>query len=591
MRHDLAVTGGLVIDGTGGPARAADLGIADGRVVEVAPPGSLAGGAAARRTIRAEGRIVCPGFVDLHTHYDAQLFWDPFATPSPFHGVTTVLGGNCGFGLAPVAAADGDYVRRLMARVEGIPLEALEQGVPWDWGSMAEYLARLDGHIGVNAGFLAGHSAVRRAVMGEEATDREATDRELDDMARLLDRMLGEGALGFSTSQAPTHRDGAGAPVPSRAATPTELLRLAAVCGRRPGTQLELILPGCINGFSDDEMTLMADLSLAARRPVNWNVLAVTSLNPTGHLHQLEASDRAAERGAIVKALTIPQGFQVRISFLSGIPLDALPGWGPVMALPVEDRVRALADPDVRRDLDEGAHRPEAGLIGALANWGALSFFECHTGETRPLEGRTVADVAADQGKEPFDALLDVVVADRLRTVLQPPIPRETEAGWHLRAEAWRDPRTVIGGSDAGAHLDLFCGATYSTVLLGEAVRERQLLSWEEAIHQLTDVPARLYGLRDRGRVEVGGWADLVVFDPDTVAPHAERTRHDLPGGASRVYAGADGIGDVLVNGVPVVAGGGLALEPDHRSSDPRPGRVLRSGTDTHTVDLPRGAP
>jgi N-acyl-D-aspartate/D-glutamate deacylase len=584
MTLDIAITGGVVVDGTGAAGRPADLGVRAGRIVSVADPGSL--GEGATRTIEADGRIVCPGFVDLHTHYDAQLFWDPFATPSPFHGVTTVLGGNCGFGLAPIADArrDGDYLRRLMAKVEGIPLDALEAGVPWDWQSMGDYLDRLEGRIAVNAGFLAGHSGIRRAVLGDEATRRDATPDELDRMAALLDQMHAHGALGFSTSQAPTHRDGAGDPVPSRSATADELRRLATVCGAHAGTQLELILPGCINGFSDEEVGLMADLSLAAGRPVNWNVLAVTSLNPNGHVHQLEASTRAAERGAVVKALTIPQGFQIRISFLSGIPLDALPGWGPIMARPIDERMRALSDPDVRRRLDEGAQSPEAGLIGALANWSILTFFECHTPETRALEGRRVGEVAAEQGKEPFDCLLDVVVADRLRTVMQPPLPSESDEGWRMRAEAWLDDRTLIGGSDAGAHLDLFCGATYSTVLLGECVRDRGLLPIEEAVHQLTDVPARFYGLRDRGRIAEGQWADVLVLDPERIAPHAERTRADLPGGACRIYAAADGIDHVLVNGTPIVDDGAL-LDVD--GSSPRPGRVLRSGTDTETVAIP----
>jgi N-acyl-D-aspartate/D-glutamate deacylase len=583
MTLDLAITGGVVVDGTGAPRRPADVGVRDGRIVAMADPGGL--DEPATRTIDADGRVVCPGIVDLHTHYDAQFFWDPYATPSPFHGVTTVFGGNCGFGLAPLdGPRDGDYLRRMMAKVEGIPLDALEAGVPWDWQSMGDFLGRLDGRTAINAGFLAGHSGVRRAVLGDDATEATASPEQIAAMAALLDRMIAEGALGFSTSQAPTHRDGNGDPVPSRAASVDELMALATTCGQHPGTQLELIVPGCINGFSDDEMQLMANLSLAAGRPVNWNVLAVTSLNPTGHLHQLEASDVAAARGAVVKALTIPQGFQIRISFLSGIPLDALPGWPPVLSLPLPERIRAFADPEVRRRLDEGAQSPEAGVIGALANWGALTFFECHTPETRALEGRRVRDVADEQGKSTWDCLCDVAVADGLRTVMQPPIPAESEEGWRLRAEAWRDPRTIIGGSDAGAHLDLFCGATYSTILLGECVRDRELLTLEEAVNQLTDVPARFYGVRDRGRIGPGAWADLLVIDPATIGPHTERTRDDLPGGASRIYAEADGIDHVLVNGRSVVERGELVAEED---ADGRlPGRILRSGADTETVPI-----
>jgi N-acyl-D-aspartate/D-glutamate deacylase len=591
LTYDLAITGGLVVDGTGASARRADVAVRDGRIVAVAETGALEEGA--RRTIDAERHVVAPGVVDLHTHYDAQLLWDPTASPSPLHGVTSVLGGNCGFSLAPCGAGDIEYVSRLMAKVEGIPLAALDAGLDWEWRSFGDYLDRLEGHIAVNAGFLAGHSGLRRAVLGADAPLREATGVEVGLLASALGEAIDQGALGFSTSQAPTHRDGDGVPVPSRAASWDELRALASECGRHAGTQVELILPGCINGFTDDEMDLMADLSLAAGRPLNWNVLAVTSLNPTGHHRQLEASTRAAARGAMVKALTIPQGFQVRISFQSGIPLDALPGWGPILALPLEERLRALSDPDVRRHMDEGAHSPEAGLIGALANWGILTFFECHTPETRAFEGRRVGEVATEQGQDPFDALMDVVVADRLRTILLPPIPAETDEGWRLRAEVWLDDRSVIGGSDAGAHLDMFCGATYSTVLLGEAVRDRQLLTMEQAIHQLTDVPARLYGLRDRGRVAEGWWADLVVFDPATIGPGPERTRDDLPGGASRLYADATGMTHVLVNGTPIVESGAFTEAALGAATDsaPGPGRVLRSGRDTDTVTIPAGGP
>jgi N-acyl-D-aspartate/D-glutamate deacylase len=573
---DLLLRGGTVVDGTGSPARRADVGVRDGRIVAVGETDEPA-----TRTIDAEGLVVAPGFVDLHTHYDAQLLWDPTASPSPLHGVTTVSGGNCGFSLAPAGEEHVDYLTRMMARVEGIPLDALRAGVTWGWTGFGEYLDRLDGAVAVNAGFLAGHSALRRQVLGDESNDRPATPDEVASMQSLLAACLREGALGFSSSTAPTHNDGDGQPVPSRASTDDELLALATTVRAHPGTTLELILAGCINGLSDDEMDLMARLSLAAGRPLNWNVLAVTSLNPGGHLHQLEASTRAEARGARVVALTIPQGMRIRLSFLSGTPLDGLPGWAPVFALPVDERIGALSDHDVRRRLDAGAHSPDAGLIGALANWEILSFDETFAAENAAFEGRTVGEVAAERGQDPFDALLDVVVADGLRTGLRPPELREDDAGWRLRADAWRDPRVVVGGSDAGAHLDMMCGATYTTFLIGEAVRERGLLSLEEAVRLLSDVPARLYGLRDRGRVAEGWFADLVVFDPATVGPGPERTRDDLPGGAARLFADARGVAHVIVNGRPIVEAG--------RFTGDTPGTVLRSGRDTETVTIPGG--
>lgn len=573
---DLLLSGGTLIDGSGAPGRRADVGVRDGRVVSLGRVDE-----SATRVVDVAGLVVAPGFVDLHTHYDAQLLWDPTASPSPLHGVTTVSGGNCGFSLAPGGADHADYLTRMMARVEGIPLEALRAGVRWDWDGFGDYLTHLDGRVAVNAGFLAGHSTIRRAVMGDESNQREATAGEVDAMGSLLDRCLREGALGFSSSQASTHNDGDGDPVPSRAASWDELLSLAATVRDHEGTTLELIVPGCIDGLSDDEMDLMARLSLAGGRPLNWNVLAVTGLNPAAHVHQLEASTRAEEMGARVVALTLPQGFRLRLSFLTGTPLDGLPGWAPTFALPVDERMQALSDPMVREHLDRGARSPEAGMIGALANWGILTFAETFSAETKPYEGRTVADVAAERGQEPFDAMLDVVVADRLRTGLRPPEFSESDDGWSMRADVWQDRRTVIGGSDAGAHLDMMCGATYTTFLVGEAVRDRRLLTIEQAVRLLSDVPARLYGLRQRGRVEVGWHADLAVFDPSTVGPTAEHTLTDLPAGAPRLFAEAEGMTHVVVNGVPIVEGG--------RFTGDTPGTVLRSGRDTDTVTIPGG--
>lgn len=571
---DLVIRGGTVVDGTGAPARREDVGVRDGRVVALGKVDE-----SGAREVDATGAIVAPGFVDLHTHYDAQLFWDPTASPSPLHGVTTVIGGNCGFSLAPAGPEHAEYIARMMARVEGMPIQSLEF-LDWKWTSFGDWLGRLDGGVAVNAGFLAGHSALRRSVMGEHAVGETASDEQVAAMAALLRTCTEEGALGLSTSQAHTHNDGDGQPVPSRSAARSELEALCAALSGCPGTTLELIVPGCLNGFSEEEVDLLATLSLLANRPANWNVLGVSAMNPAGCERQLAASTAAAERGAKVVALTLPHTMKIRLSFEHGAILDGLPGWRELFAVPAEERLARLRDPAERRRLDEGARSKEAGILGALANWKNLIIEETFSPENAAYEGRPVADVAADRGQEPFDALLDVVVADGLRTGLRPPIP-ESEADWELRAKVWRDPRTIVGGSDAGAHLDVMCGAIYSTSLLGDGVRKRNLLSWEEAVQQLTDVPARLYGLRERGRVAEGWWADLVVFDPTRVGHGTERTRDDLPGGASRLYAEADGIEHVIVNGTEIVSAGSF--------TGATPGTVLRSGTDTDTVTVPGG--
>jgi len=568
---DLAVRGGTVVDGTGAPPRRADIGVQAGKVV------ALGTVEEAVTDIDADGLMVTPGFVDLHTHYDAQLSWDPSASPSPLHGVTTVIGGNCGFSLAPSGPDHVDYLSRMMARVEGMPLTAL-RSLDWSWGPFGQWLARFDGRIGVNAGFLVGHSTLRRVVMGDDAVGARASAAQLDAMVALARQCLSEGALGLSTSQAHTHNDGAGRPVPSRAASRHELETLCAAVSGHPGTVLELILPGCINGFSDDEVDLMASLSLLAGRPVNWNVLGVSSLNPEACDRQLDASTVAAERGAAVVALTLPHTVRIRLSFEHGAVIDGLPGWHDLFELEVPERMQRLADPEVRRLLDRGAHSEEAGILAALADWRILVVDETFSPANAGLAGRSVGAIAAERAQDPFDTLIDIVLADGLRTGLRPPIP-ESEADWELRAKVWLDPRTVVGGSDAGAHLDMMCGAVYSTSLLAEGVRKRGLLSWEAAIRQLTEVPARLYGLRGRGRVEVGWSADLVVLDPDRVGHGPEHTRDDLPGGAGRLYAEAEGIEHVLVNGVEIARAGEL--------TGSTPGTVIRSGVDTDTVGVP----
>ncbi len=310
---DVKIEGVTIVDGTGAPARRGDIAVNGGRIAAVTGPGGVGDDAA--QLIDGAGLVAAPGFVDLHTHYDAQLFWDPAASPSPLHGVTTVFGGNCGFGLAPAGDEHADYLSRLMARVEGIPLDAIRAGVPWDWDSFDGWLARLEaGGTAVNAGFLAGHSAIRRAVMGDDAVGAESTPAQIDAMAGVLRSMLAAGAIGFSTSRSHTHHDGDGNPVPSRAASDDELLALCAVTGEFPGTQLEAILPGCIGGFSDEEKRLLAAMSSVARRPLNWNVLGVAGGD--GHLHQLDASDVAAARGGRVVALTLPQGMRIRVARL-----------------------------------------------------------------------------------------------------------------------------------------------------------------------------------------------------------------------------------------------------------------------------------
>ncbi len=575
---DLRINRGTLVDGTGAPGVAGDIGIRDGRIVAM---GTFAGDA--DKTIDASGRVVAPGFVDIHTHYDAQAFWDHSLSPSSGFGVTTIVGGNCGFSIAPLSgkADDADYLLRMLARVEGMPLESLRQGVPWDWTSFGEYLGRLENKLAINAAFMVGHSAMRRAVMGERAVGHKATVDEIAAMQQLLRQSLAGGGLGLSSTISPTHSDGEGNPVPSRHAAREEFLALASVIGEFEGTSLEL-LPGTGTAFSEYTQNLMIDMSLAAGRALNWNVLAPNSRMPGVFQAQLAACDTAASRGARLVPLVTAQVNSIWVNFVSGFVLDAYPGWDALMRLSLPERKKALADPDMRRRLDEGAHSSAAGRRVLTAHWPDWTFAEIHNADNKRWQGKTVGEVAQALGKAPFDALLDIVIADDLKTSLLMPPQGADEETWRMLGELWRSEHTVIGASDAGAHLDMIDTFASAMQVLSIGVRDRKLLSLEEAVRQLTSVPARLVGLRERGQLTVGNWADIVVFDPKTVSRGPVYTKYDLPGKAGRLYAEPVGVDHVIVNGQPIVTGA--------KFQGAFPGKILRSSVDTYTVALPGGA-
>ena len=573
---DHRIIGATIVDGTGTPAYAGDIGVRDGRIVAIVPPGSLT--EHARQTTDAAGLVVCPGFVDPHTHYDAQLFWDPFASPSNVHGVTSVIGGNCSFGIAPVHAADADYTRRMLAKVEGMPLAALEQGVPWSWHSFGEYLDCLEGRIGVNAGFMLGHSALRRYVLRDEANRRSATPAELVALRGVLADALRSGALGLSTDVSRVHSDGNGDPVPARGATEEEILALCDETGRWPGTTLEGIFDGASDGFSNTELELLPAMSARANRPLNWNLLVVDARNPERIDRHLAVSRRARERGGRVVALTMPVIVPMNMSFLNYCALNLMPGWGPILNAPVAERIERLRDEPTRRMMVARADSDEAGMFRRLADFAGYIIGDTFSAANDGLAGRVVRDIAAERGDDPFDTLVDIVIADDLRTVLWPSAPDDDDAHWTLRGALWNDPDVYLGGSDAGAHLDRMCGGSYPTQLLADTLRGRRMVSLEWAVQAMSDAPARLLGLRDRGRIAEGWIADLVLFDPSTVGAASATLVRDLPGGAPRMTAASTGVERVFVNGVVTVV--------DGAATGAVPGTVLRSGRDTDTVTV-----
>ncbi|HWD52144.1 MAG TPA: amidohydrolase family protein [Acidimicrobiales bacterium] len=569
---DLRIVGGTVIDGTGSPRRRADVGVDGGRIVSVDDDSGPA-----RRTLAAEGMVVAPGFIDTHTHLDAQLAWDPLATPSTLHGVTTVLGGNCGFSIAPMQPDAADYVRRMLARVEGIPLETLESGPEWGWTSFGQWLERFDGQVAVNAGFSVGHSTLRYLSMGPDAVGSNPSEAQAADMARRLHQALGDGALGFTSSLASSHSDGDGHPVPSRSTESAELVSLAAALRHHPGTSLG-INPGA-GPFAAGMMDTMADMSREADRVLNWNALLIYQQRWDEARQELAASDHATARGGHVIAEVVPDPRRFYVSFLSGFLLDALPGWAELFSLPLPERRAALGDPGRRAGLAAGV---ESDAVPAMlrnhTDPSRMTVVQTANPDTKHLAGRRVEEIARERSVSPFDCLVDIAVADDLRAVFMPDPVGDDDRSWELRAQVMTDPRTVIGAADAGAHLDVASSFNYTTSLLAGAVRQRGLLSLEQAVRELTDVPARLFGVTGRGRIGEGWVADLVVFDPETAGPMPEEIRADLPGGARRIFADANGIAAVLVNGEPILENG------DHTGR--LPGTVLRSGRDTETVTV-----
>lgn len=574
---DLIIRNATIIDGTGAPGWTGDIGIEAGRIAALSESGNSIEGSSPQE-IDGTGLIVCPGFIDPHTHYDAQLMWDPTGSPSNLHGVTTIIAGNCGFTLAPIKAQDADYTRQMMAKVEGMPLLALETGIDWNWSTFEEYLNRLEGNLGLNAGFLVGHCALRKYVMGDSAVGSDASEEQLNAMKELLAESIRAGGLGFSTTQARTHSDGDGEPVPSRWANENELLELASVVSEHPGTTLEFASNGCLDGFDDEEVDFMIKYSKSGNRPVNWNVLTVDSHAPERYQNQLAAMDRCAEEGARVVALTMPVIVGMNMSFLNFCALNLMPDWGPILALPLEERMERLRDPETRRFMEERAASPETGVFARLTGWDTYVIGDTFTAENEPLRGRRVGDIAAERGTTAFDTLIDIVLVDDLQTILWPGATDADPESWRLRQEAWKHQSVMLGGSDAGAHLDRMQGANYTTRFLADCIRGRKLTTVEDAVRMMTQVPAELFGLKDRGVIREGAHADLVVFDPEEIGSEVLSMVDDLPGGTSRLFAGSVGLNHVLVSGVEVIR--------DSTPTGALPGSVIRSGVDTDTVAL-----
>ncbi len=561
MAYDTVVKNGFVVDGTGMPGSRADVGILDGRIAAIGP---LDG--AGRDVIDANGHVVAPGFIDPHTHYDAQLFWDPLATPTSWHGFTSVLMTNCGFGIAPVEPEHREYIARLLAEVEAIPLELIQGHVQWTWRSYAEYLGALEqvpGGLGVNVMSQAPHSTIRYQVMGDDARKRPATADEIRAMQARVAECLDAGAFGVSSSWGPVHFDHDGLPVPSRWAEEEEVVALARVL-RAYGRGIVAFIPKGVPTVTEGDMACIRRLAAESGRPVLWNLLLQTWRSPTNWRDVLEWTRDAFRHGEVALPLALPERFDLSFSLRSGLFGD-MPAWKTMFDASREEKLARLRRAEVRAELQADLDDPAPTIFSKRLQ--DIVVTKVKHERNRQLVGRNVAEIAAARGTRPLDALLDLGLDEELETdfVISGLFNGDDAA----LAALVRDPHVLLGGSDGGAHVKFICQVAYSSHLLSYWVRERQVLSLEHAVRRLTMEPARMLGLRDRGLLREGLAADIVIFDPDQVGAGPREVATDLPGGVRRIVRRDQGYLATLVNGQVVRRDGEFAAV--------RPGRVLRS--------------
>ncbi len=544
---DFVLRGGRVIDGSGAPGRTADVAIADGRVVAV---GRIT--ETSRRTLDVDGLVVAPGFVDLHTHYDAQVTWDRLCTPSCWHGVTSVAVGNCGFSLAPCKQTDREQLLRMLEHVEGMPFESLAAGVRWEWESFPEYLHMLHARpLGINVGAFIGHSALRAFVLGDAAYTRAATTVETDTMQGLVREAMAAGALGLATSRSPAHVGARGRPVPSRQATRDELRALVLAMAESRRGLVEITTETF--PISSEELHFLQELARSARRPITFSAILDVPDRPDvwEPIYAQIRAELAAGAAIFPQVSCRPMRFDFDLA-TGCASLDAMPCWARWRAATSQpERLRLLAEPGFRA----AVHAETLGRTSAPASkrWPEVILEEAQQPEHRAFLGHTLAEIAATRGGSVIDALLDISAAEELAARFSMVLVNyDDERVGALLARR----ESLIALSDAGAHVSVLCDAGYATHLLGHWVRERSLFSWEEAIRRLTSVPAALLGLTDRGLLVPGAIADVTCFDPLRVHARAPEKVTDFPGGATRYIARADGIAHVLVAGTEFLAHG-----------------------------------
>jgi len=558
MSYDVLIKNGTVVDGTGSKPRRADIAIAAGKIAEI---GAVTDGA--KQVIDASDLIVAPGFVDPHTHYDAQICWDPYITSSSWHGVTTVVMGNCGVGIAPCKPAAREIAAWDLVNVEAIPFEVLGKGVTWDWETFPKYLNAAERRgSGINLGFLAALTPFRHFVMGEESMERAANKEETAQIKALLKEAVAAGAMGFTTTAVPQHIGYKGRPIACRNASRDEFKAYANALKELGKGSMELALTKSVSELADEEYEFLDFLLTESGRPVTWLAILNRDDIPDAAQNALRKAEPLIRRGGIPQVTCRP--LIIQINLRAPFIFANLDCWNPVFNQPPEVQKKVYRDPKFRETFRETLKRP-AVFSG---KWERLEIKEVKNPALAPLVGKSVAEVARQRGCDGVDAFLDLALEDDLGIEYTMELFNATE---ERIPELITDPRVMVGLSDGGAHVDMLCDAGYCTYLLGRWVREKQVMTLEHAIKRITSEPADFFGIKQRGRLLPGMAADVVVFDYNTIGSDKRgEMRNDLPGSGRRLVMPARGIEHVVVNGQELYNEGKL--------SDAMPGQVLRSG-------------
>jgi N-acyl-D-amino-acid deacylase len=555
MAYDLVIKNGTVVDGLGTPRFRADVAVQEGRIAEIGKVSERG-----KREIDASELIVAPGFVDPHTHYDAQICWDPMLSCTSWHGITTVVMGNCGVGVAPCKPDNREVTAWDLTNVEAIPYESLAKGVTWDWVTFPEFMnAAQKRRAGINLGFLAPLTPFRHFVMGKESMERAATETETQQIAALIDEAMAAGAMGISTTTLAQHIGFQGTPLACRLASKDELKAYANVLKRQRKGSIEVALTKKIGRVSDSEYELLDMLLTESGRPVTWLAMATTPKNPERANETLTRLEPLIRRGGLPQVLCKP--FVAQLDLRNPFTFSDMQSWNRAFNQPVEEQKRIYADPEFRAAFRKDLQSPH--LFNG--KWHRVEILEVANPALKKYERKTVGEVAEERREDPLDTFLDLAIEDDLNIQF-------TMAQYHEEGirDLINDPRTMIGLSDGGAHVDMLCDAGYATYLLGNWVRRREAISLERAVQRITSEPADFFGIRDRGRLKAGLKADITIFDYNTVdSGKRARMQNDLPGGARRLVMPAEGIEYTIVNGSVLFEHG--------KHTGALPGEVVRS--------------